>query len=433
MLQAAKYIGAGLATIGLTKQILSPVLSPRLLCPSVISSTAIVAINVLDEMLRSLPKDSIVLNHIIEVAAQSESLLQVTAQAQGDLVKPLSSIEFSEGNIPEGSVTKDAGVYAFTEKVVAPGQTAVRQAFGSAINFQRRLRDHKDQFLGLSRQTSLHKSGDMSSFAWGTVYQLPNYLSLFYLKHPHHQLSQGDYNILMAVTQLVPRILEQSIFEHFKSELTGKDRLVRFTYTRFNSESLNQPLELGSTSTKVFILQDNVPVQTASILGVGRKSIQLYLNHTKPINSPSCGTVNIQETDFVGPLLTHPIVHRVEPTYDKFIIPGYAPTTLEPGTVYTFTEDLQPEGTYPSFTSAASDLCVSGNSPRGLRNSITRALNTDRPVSTRLGPLYFVQNPNSPNRFTQNHMGQYPCTLHDLETGTKVSFDGLKPIVSHLS
>ena len=64
MLQAAKYIGSGLATIGLTKTILSPVLSPQLLCPSVISSPAELAIQTVDTMLSALPEDSLVLKHI---------------------------------------------------------------------------------------------------------------------------------------------------------------------------------------------------------------------------------------------------------------------------------------------------------------------------------------------------------------------------------
>jgi len=140
--------------------------------------------------------------------------------------------------------------------------------------------------------------------------------------------------------------------------------------------------------------------EAANILGVGRKSIQLYLNNIKQLKSPLCGTVNVQEYNYVGPLLTHPIIHRMEPNYDKLVIPGYAPTTLTPGTVYTFTKDLHPKGTYTSFTKASSDLCEKGKTPRGLRNSITRAVNTNRLVDTRVGPLYFAHNPNSPDRFT---------------------------------
>lgn len=158
MLQAAKYIGSGLATIGLTKQILAPVLSPRLLCPSVISPTAVVAIRVVDEMLRSLPEDSPVIQHIQSMSG--DSALEVTGAADGGLAIPLSTITFPDGNIPEGVVLATAGVYAFTKLNAADGQGTTRQAFGSAIDFRRRLGDHKDQFDNRSRQTSLHKIGN---------------------------------------------------------------------------------------------------------------------------------------------------------------------------------------------------------------------------------------------------------------------------------
>lgn len=159
MLQAAKYIGSGLATIGLTKQLLAPVLSTRLLCPSVISPLAKEAICVVDEMLRSLPEDSPVLAHITEVASQSESLLQVIAKANGGLIIPSSKIEFPDGNIPQNTIPVAAGVYIFTENVCASGQTVVRQAIGSSSNFKRRLVEHKEAFNGSGSPTSLHNFG----------------------------------------------------------------------------------------------------------------------------------------------------------------------------------------------------------------------------------------------------------------------------------
>lgn len=135
MLQAAKYIGSGLATIGLTKKIVSPILSDMLLCSSVISPTGKVAIDVVDNMLRSLPEDSPVLKHITNVAMQSESLLKVTGSEQDGLLTPFIVTEFPDGDIPVNKVSKEAGVYVFTEKETAPGQTKRRQAIGSAVDF----------------------------------------------------------------------------------------------------------------------------------------------------------------------------------------------------------------------------------------------------------------------------------------------------------
>lgn len=198
----------------------------------------------------------------------------------------------------------------------------------------------------------------------------------------------------MAVTQLVPRILEQSLFDSFASVLTGTDRLVRFTYTRFNFASLNQPLELGSTSIKVEIIRDNAVIVTATsmqeatnILGVGRKTVQRYLNHIKSFNSPLCGVVNIKEVHYAGPLLTHTLVHRADAQYEPLLIPGYEPDTLKKGPIYAFTKDylLYSGGPYPSMRNAALNLHKSDGTARGLRNSISRALNYNHLVDTNVG------------------------------------------------
>lgn len=127
-------------------------------------------------------------------------------------------------------------------------------------------------------------------------------------------------------------------------------------------------------------------------------------------------------------------MYRLEPTYEPLEIPGYAPTTVEPGKVFAFTPDFQPysEGPFASFTAASVSLCKPGKTPRGLRNTIVRALNSIQLVDTSAGLLYFVQNPNSTDRFTLNHTGHYPCVLHDLVTNTNVEFKGLKPLVAHL-
>jgi hypothetical protein len=450
MLQAAKYIGSGLATIGLTKNILSPVLSGRLLCPSVISPTAKVAIRVVDDMLRNLNVDNPVLLHITNIALQSESLFGVTGHVEKGLLSPFSVIDFLDGDIPMNKVSKDAGVYVFTEQVVAPGETELRQAIGSAVDFSRRLGDHKHQFLGQSKPTSLHIIGNtlggIAAFNWGSIYTLPNYLSLFYRAYPGYTLSQGEYNILMAVTQLVPRILEQSLFEHFKSELSGKDRLVKFTYTRFNVGSLTIPLIQGKTAKTIEILRDGKVIleaasqsQCAQLLGMGYKTVLSYLNHITPVNSPLLGLVNLQFSGYVGSLSTQPIVYREYPVFYFLTITGFEPDTLKPGILYAFIPpstdgdfDFELYRTYTSMTKASVDLCPSNLTPRTMRNIIQWSTNMDNPVLTSAGLLFFAENTIT-DRFAANHEGVYPCYLHDLLLGTKTYFSGLRTVETHLS
>ena len=445
MLQAAKYIGSGLATIGLTKRLLLPLLSPQLLCPSVISSEAEKAIIVVDEMLQSLPQDSLVLQHITEVALGAQ--VSISAQVTGDLVIPTSQIEFPEGNIPSGIPT-GAGVYAFTELSPSKGQAGVQQAFGSTVGFPHRLKVHKSQFAGTSMPTNLHLHGNtiggMSAFSWGIIYTLPNYLTSFYTSFPGYSLSQGEYDILMAVSQLIPRILEQSLFEHFASTLTGDDRLVLFHYVEYFVGSLMMPLFLGDTAKLVHIIADGVIIQTANsiaelvrILGVkSRRTIGKYINHIVPIYSPLLGTVNIVVDGYDQPLITDPIIHRKgsEESLPMLSMQGFDPTSLPLGPVFALDSDFNyynGEG-LSSVAQAAKLLNPSSPNTRGMAQKISRHMNLNRSVLTELGYFYFIENPDN-NRFLGVQQGIYACDLYDLELGTCVHFDGLKPIVRYLA
>ncbi len=446
MLQAAKYIGSGLATIGLTKNILSPVLSSRVLTPSVISPLAKVAIDVVDQMLRSLPSDSLVLQHINQVASTVE--LQVTAQIINGIVVPDSSITFPNGQLPSSSSSPSGtGVYAFTE--IAPtGQGLAKQTIGSALNFLTRLRTHFDGFLGSGKLTILHRYGmtvgGISAFTFGRVYVLPNYLSSFTNLHPGYTLTQGEYDILMAVSQLVPRILEQSLIYHLSPELNGKG-FVLFRYTSFYLSSLSAVLNSGSTAVIVEVLRDGKVIQTVpskqallTVLGVGsRRTIEKYFNHVSPINSPVMGLVNLRVVGFDTSPLTHTIIHRTSNDFllPDLIIPGLdSDTDLPIGPVLVYNEDktlYSPEG-FPSISAAAKALNPSSSKPRGREIKISRSMGLELLVVNELGNFYFIENPLN-NRFELNHAGKYPCHLYDLETGTCVFFEGLRPIVNHLA
>ncbi len=54
---------------------------------------------------------------------------------------------------------------------------------------------------------------------------------MFIYQYPKYSLSLGETDILKAITQLLPRILEQSLLNNFTFSLNGKDKLVRFLYT----------------------------------------------------------------------------------------------------------------------------------------------------------------------------------------------------------
>ena len=49
-------------------------------------------------------------------------------------------------------------------------------------------------------------------------------------KYPFYNLRQGELDILLAITQILPRILEQSLLYSLHFELNGENKLVKFTY-----------------------------------------------------------------------------------------------------------------------------------------------------------------------------------------------------------
>lgn len=249
----------------------------------------------------------------------------------------------------------------------------------------------------------------------------------------------------MAITQLVPRILEQSLFEHFPSSLTGMDREVRFNYVTFDPGTLNIPLFLSETAVMVDVIKDGVVVQTANsinelvrITGVmSRNTLIRYINHITLINTSLFGLVNLKVVGFEGALISTAIVHRTgqEHLLDPIKLNDYSSLDHVPlGLVFIYDQNkvlARPER-FVSIVAAAKALNPSDTNTRGMAIIISRFMNLDGTVRTELGDFYFVENPSN-DRFASNHEGRYPCVLHDLETGTIVPFAGLRPIVKHLA
>ena len=168
------------------------------MCPSVISHLAKEAIFTVDKMLRSLPRDSLVLKHIMNIASVTD--LRTTAAVEGGIIIPNETVSFINGHTtsqpPLGS-----GVYVFTEHNSANNGIKCSQAIGSALRFDIRLGEHLESFSGNSKLTPLHKyaktiNGGVDSFSFGPIYFVPNYLLSFYATHPGYVLSQGEYDVL---------------------------------------------------------------------------------------------------------------------------------------------------------------------------------------------------------------------------------------------
>jgi hypothetical protein len=73
LVQAAKIIGSGLATIGLSNVLLSVILNDNLLLSKIIYTKLLkVAISIIESMINSLPKDSVLFKFLNEEILSSK-------------------------------------------------------------------------------------------------------------------------------------------------------------------------------------------------------------------------------------------------------------------------------------------------------------------------------------------------------------------------
>lgn len=59
-------------------------------------------------------------------------------------------------------------------------------------------------------------------YEWSPIYKTKNYYKKFIYIHPYYVLSRGEMVILFAITQLIPRILEQLLLLYFSFTLNGE-------------------------------------------------------------------------------------------------------------------------------------------------------------------------------------------------------------------
>jgi len=91
----------------------------------------------------------------------------------------------------------------------------------------------------------------------------------------------------MAASQLLPRILEQSLFNGANCLLNGTSNLILFTYVNFNPGTVNnkmtvdksaKPIEVRSIEGVLLGIIPSIGM-TVFALGIGRRTLGEYINH----------------------------------------------------------------------------------------------------------------------------------------------------------
>jgi hypothetical protein len=154
LLQAAKTIGSGLATIGLTNILLSPLQNNNILTKLYITHLITEAIKTIDDMIGSLPQIN-QLHKFLEEEVPN-SFIYVNAKIENDIVIGNNYIHsFSDGQ--KNNIKKPiypfhiAGVYVFST-------LTNEQYIGSSTNIYKRLSEHKHELLCKRVRSKLYLS-----------------------------------------------------------------------------------------------------------------------------------------------------------------------------------------------------------------------------------------------------------------------------------
>lgn len=447
LVQAAKIIGSGLATIGLINVLLSVIHNDDILLSKVVYTKLVKeAIHTIESMINSLPKNSVILKFLEEEILLSKLEIIGKNKKNKLVINKLVPLDFN--NLYYKKLKKDinsnfyiAGVYLFK----APNG---EQYVGSCMDFYSRLKAHKNSFGKNRNNVKLHSyKYKYEEYKWSPIYKSMNYYRKFIYVHPYYVLSKGEMDILFAITQLIPRILEQSLLLNFSFTLNGERKLITFSFTNWDIKNLYIPVLGNKTAKQVQIVMNNKVIRTIysirklmGILGIkSMRTIAKYMNHTISIYSPNLKCfVNIKYPHIEKEsLLIHDIIHRKTKNIPDLIIPNISLHSLVPDILYVYNPDLHLIKTYNSIKEGAIDLNPNykklGISIRGREIAISRYKNKKYLINNELGSFYFAKNPNSNDRWIKNQQGRYPLILKDIINKTEFKFIGIIPVQKYLT
>jgi hypothetical protein len=213
-------------------------------------------------------------------------------------------------------------------------------------------------------------------------------------------------DILYAITQLIPRILEQSLLSNLIFNLNGKNKLVRLMYTKWDKNTLLLPVSNDKMAKSVEILINNKLIRVVdsiekaiTVLGVSRNTGFKYMNHVKGFYSPYFKDIVNIKHPHIETLLIHKIIYRKEEDISQLSIPNVSLNALTLNLLYVYNSEFSLVGTYKSIVEAARSLNpnsnILGTNLRGKEIAISRAKNKSKLVDNEKGSFYFAENPST--------------------------------------
>jgi len=370
-----------------------------LLAPTIITPAAEQAIAVYTTMVNSLPADSLVLDYLTANPLKEIYTTAIFKDGVYSLLQQQLSLGsgYSVINVPNSG-----GVYVFTFSDLTT------QYVGSAYDFKLRLLSHIWNLQGHGNPLKFHtwviNNGGMSHLSWGQIYSTPNYYIDFLATNPSYSLSLGETEILMALSQLIPRILEQSLFLHHLPTLND-NKWVDFEYLSwtpallavYSANKTIKLIEIRDLAGNLLRPHFESINLTAKILGLSTNTIKRYLNNSTGFMSNVFGkqiTVGVNGVPYNNNL----IVHRVAPKNPPLVLSGGSLTDLIPFHITAFYPDkvnyLGPFVSTRDLEKALNPEKYPGDArPTRTNMTIHRARNLERLYKCDLGEFYIAANP----------------------------------------
>lgn len=372
-----------------------------------LSPHAVKALQTLIDMINSLPEGPFLdfLNNYVKYSVTPEA----TIGLDGTIIH--NNIQYLSGNLMS-SMAKDSSVYCLS------GVTdTLNYYIGSASNTLNRITQHQDCLFGNRPKEAVHirllESFAPNDLTWSLFYTLNNYYKMALSLLPNsYEISLGEMQILRAITEFVPRILEQTLITELKPTFNSLSNSVLFTYNIWDPSLLNVydyatdgslPVQIINAETGEIIRKKISSIsQACDVLQISRNMANRYLNNDYGFISDVFGCRIILSV-IGGALITKKIVHRNAVNYPTLTLPGGPLTDLAPYLVWAFKANkIDFIGPFVNYTQALRALEPSKipnnptSSPSNLSKPIKRFANFEVLRQYELGEFYIAFNPQFP-------------------------------------
>lgn len=368
-------------------------------------------------MLDNLPENNVLYSFILE---KIKINYKFNAKVQDNELLPYENINWLD--IDPYNLSKiEGGTYLFHQKLTG------LYYIGSASCFMDRVFQHLDQFRGIMPK-SLHKleKSRQSTLTFSIIHITPNLFKLFRKSYPNYILTQGEYDILSALTLYPNRILEQDLINKFKPTINGRgiyDTTVYHKYTSWDPSNLNKKMINLQGSIPVNIYDEKGSLEYVAnsyndarkFLGMSYSSVPLYLNNSKPFYSkllnnnfflrtfdisPDKSQIDISKENFAVDLKK--IEHKLKNT-EVLTLKSLNLNDLSLLFLYCFNENKETFTTFFTITELyktlfpkkSEEILKNNKTFTGPYSIIRNRINLESPVLGEDGKLYFIaKNPN---------------------------------------